>query len=120
MAPADAKAFAQDWIEAFNAHDLERILRHYAPDVELVSPIYRSFTDRRADTVYGIAALRDYFGAALRRYPQLRFTLLDVATGVYSLCIRYHTNLGDRIAIECLEHGIDGGIVRATCHYAEG
>ena len=35
MTKAQAKALAQEWIEAFNNHDLERILSHYTDSVEL-------------------------------------------------------------------------------------
>jgi ketosteroid isomerase-like protein len=31
-----AQDFAQDWIEAWNYHDLDRILSHYDEDVILV------------------------------------------------------------------------------------
>ncbi len=34
-----AQDFAQDWIEAWNSHDLDRILAHYDEHVVLVSPI---------------------------------------------------------------------------------
>lgn len=114
-----AEAFAHDWIDAFNARDLNRILRHYSSDVELISPIYLQFTGGRTDTVQGIAALRDYFGQALERYPELRFTLLEVASGTRSVAIRYHTNLGDRTAIECFEGPPQGPASRVVCHYLD-
>lgn len=113
-------AFAEEWVDAFNAHDLERILAHYAEDVVLISPIYLQFTEGRSDEVSGIAALRDYFGAALARYPALRFTLLEVADGARGPCLRYHSNLGDRIAMECFELDGSGRAKRVLCHYNDG
>lgn len=112
-----AEAFARDWIDAFNARDLNRILRHYSAEVELISPIYLRFTAGRTDTVRGIASLREYFAQALERYPDLRFTLLEVACGTRSVAIRYHTNLGNRIAIECFEGPPEGAASRVFCHY---
>jgi len=35
MLTVDFVSHAQEWIAAWNAHDLERILAHYADDVEL-------------------------------------------------------------------------------------
>ena len=32
-------AFEHEWIEAWNAHDIDRILLHYRDDVRFVSPI---------------------------------------------------------------------------------
>ena len=37
MTKAQAQALAHEWVEAFNNHDLERILSHYADTVELKS-----------------------------------------------------------------------------------
>ncbi len=34
-----AIGFANDWIESWNAHDLERILAHYSADFEMSSPV---------------------------------------------------------------------------------
>jgi len=34
-----ALEFAQDWIESWNAHDMERILSHYTDDFEMSSPL---------------------------------------------------------------------------------
>jgi ketosteroid isomerase-like protein len=115
----DAQAFAVDWIAAFNAADLPRMLSHYAPTIALTSPVYLRFTEGRTDTVSGLADLETYFSTALARYPGLHFTLLEVATGTTGLCIRYHTNLGDRIAMECFERGSDGKALRVICHYVE-
>ena len=40
----DPQAFAEDWVAAWNAHDLERVLAHYAEDVVFVSPNSSRFT----------------------------------------------------------------------------
>jgi ketosteroid isomerase-like protein len=34
-------AFADEWTDAWNAHDLDRILSHYAADVVFESPVIR-------------------------------------------------------------------------------
>jgi hypothetical protein len=113
----DPLTFAQEWIEAFNGHDLERILSHYADDVRLISPFYLQFTEGRTDELNGISELRHYFGTALQRYSALRFSLLEVTEGSRGLCIRYHTNLGDRIAMEAIELDAFGKAARVLCHY---
>ena len=117
MEALDGRRFAEKWVEAFNSHDLERILGYYAPKVELISPLYLRFTGGLSDAVCGIESLRQYFSAALQRYPELRFTLLEVATGSRGLSIRYRSNLDDRIAMECFELDALGKAVRVLCHY---
>lgn len=112
-----ARSFAQEWIEAFNAHDLERILAHYAENVRLISPLYLQFSEGRSDELNGLAQLRHYFGTALQSYPQLRFSLLEVADGSRGPCIRYRTNVGNRIAMEAIELDASGKAARILCHY---
>ena len=111
----DAVAIANEWIEAFNAHDLPRILTHYHDDVVLSSPIALRLTGRAQ--VEGKVALERYFDLGLQRAPHLKFTLIEVLPGATSLCVRYHTNVGDRAACECMEIGPDGRISRVLCHY---
>jgi hypothetical protein len=112
-----SREFAREWIDAFNAHDLDRILVHYAADVQLISPFYLQFNEGRSDELNGIATLRHYFETALRLYPHLRFSLLGVAEGSRGPCIRYHTNIGDRIAMEAIELDASGKAGRILCHY---
>jgi ketosteroid isomerase-like protein len=63
-----AREFGREWIEAWNAHDLEKILGHYANDVEFTSPFGRRILGVESTTIHGIAALRDYFGRALKTF----------------------------------------------------
>lgn len=112
----DATSLAEDWIAGFNAHDLTRILAHYHEDVVLNSPIAARLTGHAR--VEGKEALAAYFKLGLQRAPELKFTLIEVLPGANSLCIRYHSNLGDNTACECMEVGSDGRIVRVLCHYA--
>jgi ketosteroid isomerase-like protein len=37
----DAQKFAQKWIDAWSAHDLDRILSHYNDDLEITTPMIR-------------------------------------------------------------------------------
>jgi len=53
-----ALAIAHAWVEAFNRHDLEAILSHYAESVALTSLL--------ATRVLGDPALRAYFAKAWR------------------------------------------------------
>ncbi len=115
----EAVTLARDWIEAFNERDLERVMSHYAPGVELVSPVYLRFTGGTTDRLQGKDALRSYFAGALELHPELRFTLLEVAAGATSMVIRYRTSLGDQIAMECLELDDQRGATRVLCHYAD-
>jgi ketosteroid isomerase-like protein len=112
----DARAFAEEWIAAWNAHDLDRILSHYAEDVVFLSPnaLRRVGTGR----VQGIDALRAYWSEALAAQPQLSFEFHQVLAGYDSLTILYRNHLGGESA-ESFEFGADGKVVRSLACYGE-
>ena len=47
------REFADDWMEAWNSHDLDRVLSHYEEDVVLTSPRVRLFLSRDDGTIRG-------------------------------------------------------------------
>jgi len=115
MDNAAAEAFAAEWIAAWNAHDLERILGHYAPDIVFRSPLAAK---RVGDgCVVGLNALRRYWGAGLATQSDLRFELSAVLTGYDSLTILYANHRSQQVAETC-EIGADGKVVRAYACYA--
>ena len=118
MTAIDFTARTQEWIAAWNAHDLERILLHYADDVELVSPLVAKLTGRSEASVRGKAALRDYFARGLRAYPTLRFDFVRLYAGVRSCVLEYHSINGLRSA-EVLEFDEQGKVRRVLAHYAD-
>lgn len=48
-----AEQFARDWIEAWNGHDLDRILSHYADQFELSSPVIMGVAGEPSGTLKG-------------------------------------------------------------------
>ena len=75
---AFAETVAGEWIAAWNAHDVERVLCHYADDIEMASPYIRLIAGEPSGILRGKDALRAYWSAALKRLPNLHFTLRDV------------------------------------------
>jgi len=110
-------AFAADWIDAWNRHDLAAILSHYAADVVFTSPFAVRLTGD--GTVRDEEALRAYFAAALRRYPQLEFRLIDVLTCVDTVTL-YYWGAGEKVVAEVLTVGPDHRISRVLAHYSVG
>jgi len=66
----DATAFARQWADEWNAHDLDSILTHYAPDV-----VFRS-------------------AIATQVLPGSDGTVLDVFEGLDTLVIRFRNEKG--------------------------
>lgn len=98
-----AEGFAREWIEAWNAHDLERILAHYADDFEMTSPLIVERMGVPEGKLKGKAAIRSYWAKGLASAPGLSFRLLDVAVGVNALAIIYESATLQRVVVERIE-----------------
>ncbi|BDI29799.1 hypothetical protein CCAX7_18500 [Capsulimonas corticalis] len=118
MTYKEADALALDWIDGWNAHDLDRILAHYAEDVVYASPLAVQILNDPTGEMRGKAAVRDYFTRALAAFPDLHFELYHAFAGVNSLVISYKS-VRDLIAAEYFEIGDDGKFTRVQCHYRE-
>jgi len=70
--------FARHWLAAWNAHDLEALLGHFADDVVFTSPIAAQLLDGSDGVIRGKEALRAYWTEGLRRIPDLRFEIVGV------------------------------------------
>ncbi len=110
----DARAFAREWIAAWNGRDLEATLAHYADDVVFCSP--KAAATVGAPVVVGKAALRAYWEQALARAPGLHFELQDVFAGADCLSIVYLRNGAMRVC-ETMEFS-DGLVVRSYVAHA--
>lgn len=109
--------FAKNWIEAWNSHQIEAILSHYAQDVEFTSPFVVRLLNEPSGTVHGLAALRSYFLKGLESYPDLRFELIEVLEGVNSLTLYYHS-VKNLMAAEVMVLNEKGKISRVLAHYS--
>lgn len=111
----EAVAFVEHHIEVWNKHDLEEILQLYTEDVELVSPFAGQVVG--SDVVRGRDGLREYFGTALAKNPDLRFEIVDVLRCVDSVTI-YMRSVGGRMVAEVLFVDDEGLISKVLAHYS--
>ena len=111
-----AEHFAKEWVDSWNAHDVDRVLSHYADDVEMSSPFIAAFTGEASGTLKGKAQVGAYWRNALQRIPDLRFELIQVFVCVNSITIYYKAVLG-KLATEVLFFNPDGKASRAFAHY---
>jgi ketosteroid isomerase-like protein len=109
---SDHREFATDWVEAWNSHDLDRVLSHYEEDVVLSSPRVGLILGKDDGTIRGKPELREYIDLALKRAPDLRFTLDRVFSGVNAVVLEFHTHQGRHTA-ELMEFGRRGLVSRA-------
>jgi len=109
----------QDWLEGWNGHDLDRIMRHYAADAVFVSPSVLALVPGSDGTLRGREAIRALYGEALARFPALRFELEDVIERPYGAILLYRKEnvfaARPGLTVEVFE--IDGGQIRRNVVY---
>ena len=113
----NADAFAAEWIDAWNDHDLDRILGHYSETIVFESPASTRITGDPSGRVVGKAALRDYWRQALERVPDLTFTLTAVYGGGGGVAIRYPRSRTGRETVEVLQFNEAGLATWAAAFY---
>jgi|SRR6185312_4940869 len=111
-----AHAFAEEWVAAWNARDLDRVLAHYTDDFEFSSPLINAIVGEPSGTLQGKVAVRAYWQAALDRVAYLRFALLDVLIGVNSITLYYRGHRGN--VAETFHFNASGKVQHAFASYA--
>jgi|SRR5665213_518404 len=94
MDAATAQKFATDWLDAWNAHDLDPILSHFRDDVVFMSPMALRIVEGSEGVIRGKKELSAYWGEGLRRTPELHFEIEDLYLGVTSVVIHYRNHSG--------------------------
>ncbi|HEX8237349.1 MAG TPA: nuclear transport factor 2 family protein [Abditibacteriaceae bacterium] len=118
ISESEAQEFALDWVEAWNSHDLNRVLSHYTDNFEMSSPFIVGFTGGSSGTLKGKAQVGAYWQSALQRIPDLHFEILEIFTGVSSITIYYRAVL-EKLATEVFFFDESGKVYKAVAHYNE-
>jgi hypothetical protein len=114
----DAKLFSEQWVRAWNAHDVEAVLEHFDDEVVFTSPIAAQLLPSSEGRVVGKRALSDYWIRALRNHPELHFTVEAVYAGIDTIVINYRNQRGD-LANEVL-HFANGLVIEGHGTYLTG
>ncbi|PKM23264.1 MAG: nuclear transport factor 2 family protein [Gammaproteobacteria bacterium HGW-Gammaproteobacteria-14] len=112
-----AQEFATEWIEAWNSHDIDRILSHYADDFEMNSPVIARRVGVASGVLQGKDQIRPYWQQAFEEYPDLEFKLLQVLQGVSWMTIYYLGARGKEVA-ETFIFNPAGEVIRVYASYA--
>lgn len=108
MDETQTRRVTQDWVDAWNRGDLDRIMTHYADDVTFSAPTVAVRWGIESGQLHGTVALRAHFARGLQA-PNLHFELLDVLLGMdgYTLVYRRETGalVADVVAVDEQDRG---------------
>jgi ketosteroid isomerase-like protein len=112
----EARTFAGHWIAAWNSHDINAVLAHYVDDFEMTTPMIQSILGIESGTLKGKTAIGDYWRNALKKIPDLKFSIIEVTSGVGSVSIYYNAVMGKR-AIETFFFNDKSLVYKALANY---
>ena len=118
MPTPDPKSYADQWVRAWNAHDVEAVLDHYHDNVVFTSPVAARVVPESGGVVHGKAALRDYWSTALSQQAYLQFEVVGVNRGESTLVINYRNHRG-QLVNEVLTFDGDGLVLEGHGTYLD-
>jgi ketosteroid isomerase-like protein len=116
MTSPDMTALGREWIAAWNARDLDRVLGLYAEDSEMTSHHIAGLGFDPSGTLRGKSKIREYWAFALAKLPDLHFELIDLYASPDSLIVFYSNERGAKIC-EYLRLDAAGKISQGSGNY---
>jgi len=113
-----AKQFAEEWIDSWNNHDLERILAHYVDDIEFYSPFIPLLKFNDTGLITNKSDLKKYFEIGLNAYPDLHFKFQNYLVGIDTIVL-YYQSVNGRMAAEVFQLNAQGKAVKVFCNYSD-
>jgi len=112
-----AKKFADEWVESWNSHDIEKIISHYAEQLEFKSPLVVERYSDPDGIIYDREKLKEYFLIGLTNNPSLSFKLNRVLLGVNCLTLYYQNARGGETA-ELFEFNKSHKVIKSVSCYS--
>ena len=111
-------AIAQQWLAAFNRHDLDALLALYAEDALHYSPKLKVRQPETAGYIRGKIQLRPWWADAFLRLPTLQYEATSLTANTERVFMEYTRKVdgeADMLVAEVLE--IEGGLIKASRVY---
>jgi predicted ester cyclase len=115
IAKTFAEHFSAEWIQSWNAQDMERILSH-SDEFVMSSPLIAMIAGESSGTLHGKTAVAAYWKKALAQAPNLHFELISTLVGADSVTVYYKGVRG--MAAEVFFFDANGKVVKSCAHYA--
>ncbi|AFK04491.1 hypothetical protein Emtol_3362 [Emticicia oligotrophica DSM 17448] len=114
-----AKSFAEEWIDAWNSHDLDRILSHYTDDFSITTPMAAKLYPQSNGIVVGKEEVRKYWTIGLERIPNLKFELIELLIGIDGITIYYLNTATNKKAAEVMTFDKNLMVNQINVYYSE-
>lgn len=112
MSAQNNKQIATKWFEAFNEHDLEKLLSLYDDNAQHFSPNLKVRKPETQGLIKGKAALREWWQDAFDRLPSLQYEVIKLTADEEQVFMEYirHVDGEDDLSVgEVLQ--IENGLI---------
>jgi len=116
LSDTQRRQLAQHWTDAWNAHDLDRIMEHYAADIEFEANTVVRRWQKPDGILRGVAELREHFRLGLELAPSLHFELEEVFSAPSGYAVLYRRENGNRV-LDVVELNLDDRAQRVKAFY---
>ena len=89
MTPEENKKIALKWFEAFNEHNLEKLLTLYNDNAEHFSPKLKVHKPQTQGLIKGKQALREWWQDAFDRLPTLNYEVIKLTADNEQVFMEY-------------------------------
>jgi ketosteroid isomerase-like protein len=114
----EAKKFAKEWIDSWNSHDLDDIMKHYADDIQITTPMLKLAAGLESGSIQGKEEVRAYWEKALNKISDLHFELIEVTSGINSVAL-YYKSVMNKMAVEVMFFDENGLVNKMIAHYTD-
>jgi SnoaL-like domain len=99
-----AKDHVDQWIKAWNTHDLKAILSLYSEEIKFRSPkIKIVYPDRTTAVITNKKDLQEYFSLGLKKFSSLHFTPIDFVIKENIIILEYYATPDNKIKWSVIE-----------------
>jgi hypothetical protein len=84
-----AKQLANNWMSAWNKHDINKLAEFYDEDCELSSPLVAELTRRSSNELKGLRNIRWYWEKLFAAMPDVSLEIISVLSGLNSIVITH-------------------------------
>ena len=105
--------FAQQWIDAWNRHDVATLMSFYAENIQLRSPLAKVYA--QDGLIRNKKELEVYWTEVLRRLPNLKLKLVATYAGRTALSLHYIDDGGRNVIETMVFDDRDKVIIETAC-----
>ena len=118
MYTMDKNEIIADWLDAWNCHDIDRIMAHYAEEIEFTAQTVVARWGKADGKLVGKAELRKHFEKGLELAPKIHFEADQILWSPIGYAVLYRRENNNEL-LDAVELNAEGLAVKVTAYYLD-